>query len=159
MNSHVVCLSHTPAIMAAFIPYVNQQGYDKFEKFVMAGVHCDSAEYSRRLQLGEEASDLQKILHSLQDASNAAVEAQNDQVTAKAIVDARKHQENEDIEQVVGLRNGRSVSADVDDLLVPDVDDSDVDVNGDDFDCLNNNGLDGSGLSGSEKNARCPNAS
>jgi hypothetical protein len=75
MNSHVVCLSHTPAIMAAFIPYNNQQGYDKFEKFVMAGVRCDSAEYSRRLQLGEDASDLQKIAHSLQDASGVAVKA------------------------------------------------------------------------------------
>ncbi len=70
-----MCLSPTPAIMAAFIPYDNQQGYDKFEKFVMAGVCCDSAEYSRRLQLGEDASDLQKIAHSLQDASSAAVKA------------------------------------------------------------------------------------
>ncbi len=52
-----------------------------------------------------------------------------------------------------------SISADVDDLLVPDVDDSDVDVDGDNFDGLNDNGLDGSGLSGSKKNARRPNAS
>jgi len=145
--------------MAAFIPYDNQRGYDKFERFVMAGVRCDSAEYSRRLQLGEEASDHQKIAHSLQDASSAAVKARNDQVAAKAIVDARKRQENEDFEQVVGLRNGRSVSADVDDLLVPDVDDSDVDVDGVDFDGLNDYGLDGSDLSGSKKNARRPNAS
>ncbi len=57
------------------------------------------------------------------------------------------------------MRNGRSISADVNDLLVPDVDDSDVDVDGDDFDGLNNDGLDGSGLSSSKKNARCPNAS
>ncbi len=125
----------------------------------MAGVCCDSAEYSRRLQLGEEASDLQKIAHSLQDASSAAVTARNNQVAAKAIVDARKHQENKDFEQVVGLRNGRSVSANVDDLLVPGFDDSDVDVDGDDFDGLNDDGLDGSGLSGSKKNARCPNNS
>jgi hypothetical protein len=127
--------------MAAFIPYDNQRGYDKFEKLVMAGVCCDSAEYSRRLQLGEDASDLQKIAHSLQDASSAAVKAQNDQVAAKAIVDARKRQENEDFEQVVGLRNGRSVSADVDDLLVPDIDDDDVDDDGDDFDGLNDEPL------------------
>jgi hypothetical protein len=80
--------------MAAFIPYDNQPGYDKFEKFVMAGVCCDSAEYSPRLQLGEDASDLQKIAHSLQDASSVANKARNDQVAAKAIVDARKRQEN-----------------------------------------------------------------
>ncbi len=70
-----MCLSHTPAIMAAFIPYDNQRGYDNFEKFVMAGVCCDSAEYGRRIQLGEDASNLQKIVHSLQDASSAAVKA------------------------------------------------------------------------------------
>ncbi len=57
------------------------------------------------------------------------------------------------------MRKGRSVSANVDDLLVPDVDNSDVDVDGDHFDGLNNDGLDGSGLSGSKKNARRPNAS
>ena len=41
----------------------------------MAGVRYDSAEYSCRLQLGEDASDLQKIAHSLQDASSVAVKA------------------------------------------------------------------------------------
>jgi len=86
-------------------------------------------------------------------------QSQNDQVAAKTIVDARKRQENEDFEQVVGLHNGHSVSADVDDLLAPDIDDDDVDVDGDDFDGLNGNGLDGSGLSGSKENARRPNAS
>ncbi len=125
----------------------------------MAGVCCDSAEYILRLQLGEDVSDLQKIVHSLLDASSAAVKSRNDQVVAKAFFDARKHQENEDFKQVVGLRNGCSVSANVDDLLVPDVDDDDVDVNGDKFDGLNDEGLNGSGLSGSKENARCPNAS
>ena len=154
-----MCLSHTPAIMAVFIPYDNQRGSDKFERFVMAGVRCDSAEYSHRLQFGEDVSDLQKITHSLLDASSAAVKSQNDHVAAQAFFDARKRQENEDFEQVVGLRNGRSVSADVDDLLVPDVDDDGVDVNGNDFDGLNGDGLDGSGLSCSEENAIHPNAS
>jgi hypothetical protein len=126
----------------------------------MAGVHCDSAEYSRRLQLGEDVSDLQKIAHSLLEASSAAVKSRNDQVAAKAFFDARKHQENKDFEQIVDLRNGRSISANVDDLLVPDVDGDDVDVDGDNFDGLNGEeGLDGSGLSGSKENARCPNAS
>jgi hypothetical protein len=58
------------------------------------------------------------------------------------------------------LRNGRSVSANVDDLLAPpDVDDDGVDVDGSDFDGLNGDGLllDGSGLSFSEENR--PNAS
>jgi len=59
--------------MAAFIPYDNQRGYDKFERSVMAGVHCDSAEYSRRLQLGEDVSDLQKIAHSHLEASSMAI--------------------------------------------------------------------------------------
>ena len=125
----------------------------------MAGVCYDDAEYSHRLQLGEDVSDLQKIAHSLLDAISAAVKSRNDQVAAKAFFDARKRQENEDFEQVVGLCNGRSVSADVDDLLVPDVNDDDIDVNGDEFDGLDSDGLDGSGLSGSEKNARRPNAS
>jgi hypothetical protein len=75
MNPHVVCLSPAPAIMAAFIPYNNQQGHDKFERFVMAGIHHDSAEYSRRLQLGEDATEVQKIAHSLQDAGSAATKA------------------------------------------------------------------------------------
>ena len=162
-NSHVVCLSHTPAIMAVFIPYDNQRGSDKFVRFVMAGVCFDSAEYSRRLQNGEDVSDLQKIAHSLLDASSAAVKSRNDHVAAKAFFDARKRQENEDFEQVVGLRNGRSVSANVDDLLAPpDVDDDGVDVDGSDFDGLNGGGLllDGSGgLSFSKENARHPNAS
>ena len=39
----------------------------------MAGVHCDSAEYSHRLQLGEDVSDLQKIAHSHLEASSMAV--------------------------------------------------------------------------------------
>ncbi len=125
----------------------------------MAGVRYDDAEYSRRLQLGEDVSDLQKIAHSLLDASSAAVKSRNDQVAAKAFFDARKRQENEDFEQVVGLRNGRSVSADVGDLLVSVGNDDDVDVNGDECDGLDSDVLDGSGLSGSEKNARRPNAS
>ena len=145
--------------MAVFIPCNNQRGYDKFERFVMAGDHCDSTECSRRLQLGEDVSDLQKIAHSLLEASSAAVKSRNDQVAAKAFFDARKHQENEDFKQIVGLRNGRSVSANVDDLLVPDIDGDDVDVNGDNFDGLNSNDLNGSGLSGSKENARHPNAS
>jgi hypothetical protein len=148
--------------MAVFIPYDNQRGYDKFERFVMAGVCFDSAEYSRRLQLGEDVSDLQKIAHSLLKASSAAVKSRNDQVTAKAFSDARKHQENEDFEQIVGLRNGRSVSANVDDLLLlPDVDDDDVAVvDGDNYDGLNGDGLDGcGGLSCSVENTRRPNAS
>jgi hypothetical protein len=66
---------------------------------------------------------------------------------AKAIADARKRQEKEDFKQVVGLRNGRSVSANVDDLL--DRDDDDVDVLGDDED-----GLNGDDLDGSKENAR-----
>jgi hypothetical protein len=148
--------------MAVFIPYDNQRGYDKFERFVMAGVCFDSAEYSRRLQLGEDVSDLQKIAHSLLKASSAAVKSRNDQVTAKAFSDARKRQENEDFEQIVGLRNGRSVSANVDDLLLlPDVDDDDVAVvDGDNYDGLNGDGLDGcGGLSCSVENTRRPNAS
>jgi len=53
------------------------------------------------------------------------------------------------------LRNSRSISADVDDLLVPDVDGDDVDVNGDNFDGLNGKeGLNGSGLSGSSLGAQ-----
>ena len=60
----------------------------------MAGIRHDSAEYSRRLQLGEDATDVQKIAHSLQDAGSAAAKAQNDQVAAKAIANARKRQEN-----------------------------------------------------------------
>jgi hypothetical protein len=149
MNSHVLCLSPAPAIMAAFIPYDNQQGHDKFERFVMTGIPHDSAEYSHKLQSGENATDVQKIAHSLQDASSAAAKARNDHVAAKAIADARKHQENEDFEQVVGLRIGRSVSANVDDLLEGDNDD--VDVLGD-----NEDGLNGNGLDGSNKNARRP---
>ena len=77
---------------------------------------------------------------SLQDAGSAAAKARNDQATARAIADARKRQENKDFKQVVGLRNGRSVSAYVDDLL--DRDDDDVDVVGDDEDDLNGDGLD-----------------
>ncbi len=50
------------------------------------------------------------------------------------------------------MRNGRSVSADVDDLL--DGDDDDVDVVGDDEDVLTGDGLDGS-----KENARRPHAS
>ena len=128
--------------MAAFIPYDNQWGHDKFERFVMTRIRHDSSKYSRRLQLGEDATEVQKIVHSLQDAGSAAAKARNDQAAAKAIADARKHQENEDFEQVFGLRNGRSVSAHVDDLL--DRDDDDVDVVGDDENDLNGNGLDGS---------------
>ena len=91
---------------------------------------------------------------------SAAVKSRNDQVAAKAFFDARKLQDNKDFEQIVGLRNGRSIlSADVDDLLVPDIDGNDVDVDGDNFDGLNGKDLDGSGLSGSKENARCPNAS
>ncbi len=145
--------------MAAFIPYDNQWGYDKFEMFVMAGVHCDSAEDSRRLQLGEDVSDLQKIVHSLLEASSVTVKSRNDQVAAKAFFDARKCQENEDFEQIVGLHNGRNISADVDDLLVPDVDGDDVDVSRDNFDGLNGDDLDGSGLFGSKENTRRPDAS
>jgi hypothetical protein len=94
-------------------------------------------------------------------ASSAAVKSRNDQVAAKAFSDARKRQENEDFEQIVGLRNGRSVSANVDDLLLPDVDDDDVAVvNGDNYDGLNGDGLDGcGGLSCSVENTRRPNAS
>ena len=104
----------------------------------MAGVRCDSDEYSRRLQFGEDASDLQKIAHSIQDASSAAVKDRNDQISVKAIVDARNRQENEDFEMVVGLRNGHIVA----------VDDDDVIVDGD-----------GCDLSGSKEKARRPNAS
>ncbi len=50
------------------------------------------------------------------------------------------------------MRNGRSVSANVDNLL--DRDDDDVDFIGDDEDGLNYDGLDGS-----DENARCPLAS
>jgi hypothetical protein len=138
--------------MAAFIPYDNQWGHDKFERFVMTRICHDSSKYSRRLQLGEDATEVQKIVHSLQDAGSAAAKARNDQATAKAIADARKHQENEGFEQVVGLRNGRSVSANADDLF--DRDNDDDDVLGDDED-----GLNGDGLDGSEENARCPHAS
>ena len=57
----------------------------------MAGIYCDSAEYSRRLQLGIDVSDLQKIVHSLLDVSSAAVKSQNGQVAAKAFFNAKKH--------------------------------------------------------------------
>ena len=46
----------------------------------MARICHDCAEYSRRLQLGEDATKVKKIAHSLQDASSAAAKAQNDQV-------------------------------------------------------------------------------
>ena len=58
----------------------------------MARICHDCAEYSRRLQLGEDATKVKKIAHSLQDASSAAAKAQNDQVAAKVIADARKRQ-------------------------------------------------------------------
>jgi hypothetical protein len=82
MNPHAVCLSPAPAIMAAFIPCNNQRGHDKFERFVMAGIRHDSAEYSRKLQSGEDATEVQKIMQSLQDAGSAAAKAQNDQAVS-----------------------------------------------------------------------------
>jgi hypothetical protein len=53
------------------------------------------------------------------------------------------------------LRNGCSVSANVEDVIDSDRDNDEVAVvEGDDDDGLNGDGLDGSGLSGSNKNAR-----
>jgi hypothetical protein len=84
-------------------------------------------------------SDLQKIAHSIQDASSAAVKDRNDQISVKAIVNARNRQENEDFEMVVGLRNGHIVAVDDDDVTVVDGDGCDL-------------------LSGSKETARRPNA-
>ena len=42
----------------------------------MAGVHYNSSEYSHRLQLGEDSTNVQKIVHSLQDGSSAAAKAE-----------------------------------------------------------------------------------
>ncbi len=76
------------------------------------------------------------------------------------IVDATRHQENKNFEQVVGLPNGRSVSANVEDVIDLDGDDDEVAfVKGDNYDGLDGNGIDGSGLSGGGKHVRCLRAS
>jgi hypothetical protein len=104
--------------MAACIPYQNQWGHDKFEKFVMAGIRHDNAQYSCMLEMGVETTNLQRAVHLLHDASSAAAKDRDDQVAAKVLADARRRQENEDFEQVVGLRNGHSISTDVEDVCV-----------------------------------------
>jgi hypothetical protein len=74
-----------------------------------------------------------------------------------------RHQENRDFEQVVGLGNGHSVSTNVEDFIELDEDDDEVVViiEGDNYDGLGGNDLDGSVLSGGNgnENARCPRAS
>ena len=101
--------------MAAFLPYENQRGHDRFEKFVMAGVHQDSEEYRRRTQAGDNPTDLQSVAHSLQEESRAAEKTQRDQVLSKALADARKRQENEEYEGIAGLRTAgcRIITGDV----------------------------------------------
>jgi hypothetical protein len=96
-------------------------------------------------------------MHSLQDASSAAAKVRNDQVVAKVIADARRDQENKDFEQDVGLSNGCIISANVKDLIDSDGENDEVAlVKGDDYDGLNGNVLDGSGLSDANKIARRP---
>jgi hypothetical protein len=139
-NSHVFGVSQAPALMAAFLPYENQRGHDKFERFVMAGVHHNSNEYICMTKLGEEPTDLQSLVHSIQGAHSAAATDKSEQAFNKALANARRHQKNEEFEAIAGLHLGRSVStADVDDLVNFDGKDDNVVVVGD--------GLDGSGLS------------
>jgi hypothetical protein len=145
--------------MAAYIPYQNQRGHNKFEKFVMAGIHLDNAEYSRMLEMGVETMDLQRAAHLLHDASSAAAKDREDQVVAKVLADARRHQKNKGFKQVVGLCNGSSVSTNVEDVIESDKNDDEVAIiiEGDDCDGLDGDDLDGSGLSGGygNENARC----
>jgi hypothetical protein len=97
--------------------------------------------------LSVDPTGLQKIPHSLQDASSVAAKAQNDQVVSKMIANARKGQEKKSFEQVVGLCNGHCISADVEDL-VSDGDGDDIDLFEGNYEILfNGNGLDNSGLS------------
>jgi hypothetical protein len=113
-----------------------------------------------RLQMGVEVTTLQRTVHLLQDTSSAAAKVREDQVAAKVIADARRHQENEDFKQVVALRNGRSVSVNVKGVIDLDGDDDEVAVvEGDNYDGLGSDGLDGSGLSGGKEHARLPCAS
>ncbi len=96
----------------------------------------------------------------LHDASSAAAKDNVDQAAAKVIADARRHQANEDFEQLVGLHNGCRVSTNVKDLIESDKDDDEVAIiaEGDNFDGLDWDDLDGSGLSSSSsnENARHP---
>ena len=130
--------------MAAFIPYENQRGHDRFEKFVMAGVHQDSEEYRRRTQLGDQPTDLQSTAHSLDKESSAAENTQREQALSKALADARRRQENEDFEEIAGLRPAGHMTT-AEDVEVVDVSRSEDE--GDDV-AMVKDGLDGSGLSG-----------
>ncbi len=88
---------------------------------------------------------LQRAAHLLCDASSAAAKDRDDQVAAKVLADTRRHQENKDFEQLVGLRNGCSVSTNVKDVIEFDEDNHEVAiiVEGDDFDGLDGGHLDG----------------
>ena len=130
--------------MAAFIPYEAQRGHDKFEKFVMAGVRQDSEEFRRRTQLGDEPTDLQSTAHSLDEESSEAENTQREQALSKALADARRRQENEDFEEIAGLRPAGHMTT-AEDVEVVDVSRSEDE--GDDV-AMVEDGLDGSGLSG-----------
>jgi hypothetical protein len=135
--------------MAAFIPYENQRGHGRFEKFVMAGVHQDSKEFRRRTQLGDQPTDLQSTAHSLLEESSAAENTQREQALSKALADARKRQENEDFEEIAGLRPAGYM------ITTGDVEVEDVSSSEDRGDgvVVVEGGLDGSGLSGANAQA------
>ena len=131
--------------MAAFYLYGNEGGYDHFEKFVMAGVHHDSEEYSRKTQIEEEPTDLESIANTFQKESNAATKELSDQAVRNAITNARICGENQEFEGIAGLCFGHAISSGngVEYLTNSDRDNDDVVLVGDDA-----VGLDGSsGLS------------
>ena len=95
----------------------------------MAGVHHNSEEYSRKTQLEEEPTNLERVAHTIQRESNAATKEISHQAVRNAITNARICQENEDFGGIVRLCLG---CESVEEVVNSDRDDDVVVFGGDD---------------------------
>ena len=94
-----------PAIMALFLPYSNEKGWIKFEKFVLSGMNFDNAEYLRKVSSGarNKIDHLEECAHQIVEVIEESVLHLGEEQLAAAERASELHYNNEAAEFVMGL--------------------------------------------------------